>query len=210
MMVTAKSVNDTLQRIPKWLVYMAGLVPAVLFFSLGVMDRLGADPLKALERELGVWALRFIIAGLAITPLRQVAGINLLRYRRAIGLLAFYYAALHLITYVVLDQGLDWAVIWTDILKRPYITIGMASFILLVPLAVTSNNASIRRLGGQAWARLHKLVYVAAIGAAVHYVLLVKSWPLEPLVYAAIVLTLLAYRLARTLTRQPRARAIRV
>lgn len=210
MMVTAKSVNDTLQRIPKWLVYVVGLVPAVLFFSLGVMDRLGADPLKTLERELGEWALRFIIAGLAITPLRQVAGINLLRYRRAIGLLAFYYAALHLITYVVLDQGLDWAAIWTDILKRPYITIGMASFILLVPLAVTSNNASIRRLGGQAWARLHKLVYVAAIGAAVHYVLLVKSWPLEPLVYAAIVLTLLAYRLARTLTRQPRARAIRV
>jgi methionine sulfoxide reductase heme-binding subunit len=210
MMVTAKSVNDTLQRIPKWLVYVVGLVPAVLFFSLGVMDRLGADPLKTLERELGEWALRFIIAGLAITPLRQVAGINLLRYRRAIGLLAFYYAALHLITYVVLDQGLDWAAIWTDILKRPYITIGMASFILLVPLAVTSNNASIRRLGGQAWARLHKLVYVAAVGAAVHYVLLVKSWPLEPLVYAAIVLTLLAYRLARTLTRQPRARAIRV
>jgi methionine sulfoxide reductase heme-binding subunit len=210
MMVTAKSVNDTLQRIPKWLVYVVGLAPAVLFFSLGVMDRLGADPLKALERELGEWALRFIIAGLAITPLRQVAGINLLRYRRAIGLLAFYYAALHLITYVVLDQGSDWAAIWTDILKRPYITIGMASFILLVPLAVTSNNASIRRLGGQAWARLHKLVYVAAVGAAVHYVLLVKSWPLEPLVYAAIVLTLLAYRLARTLTRQPRARAIRV
>jgi methionine sulfoxide reductase heme-binding subunit len=210
MMVTAKSVIDTLQRIPKWLVYVVGLVPAVLFFSLGVMDRLGADPLKTLERELGEWALRFIIAGLAITPLRQVAGINLLRYRRAIGLLAFYYAALHLITYVVLDQGLDWAAIWTDILKRPYITIGMASFILLVPLAVTSNNASIRRLGGQAWARLHKLVYVAAVGAAVHYVLLVKSWPLEPLVYAAIVLTLLAYRLARTLTRQPRARAIRV
>jgi methionine sulfoxide reductase heme-binding subunit len=210
MMVTAKSANDTLQRIPKWLVYVVGLVPAVLFFSLGIMDRLGADPLKALERELGEWALRFIIAGLAITPLRQVAGINLLRYRRAIGLLAFYYAALHLITYVVLDQGLDWAAIWTDILKRPYITIGMASFVLLVPLAVTSNNASIRRLGGQAWARLHKLVYVAAVGAALHYILLVKSWPLEPLVYAAIVLTLLAYRLARTLTRQPRARTIRV
>jgi methionine sulfoxide reductase heme-binding subunit len=209
MAVTAKSIGDTLQRIPKWVVYTIGLVPAVVYFSLGIMDRLGADPLKALERELGIWALRFIIAGLAVTPLRQVVGINLLRYRRALGLLAFYYAALHLITYAVLDQGLDWAAIWGDILKRPYITIGMASFILLVPLAATSNNASIRQLGSQGWARLHKLVYAAAFGAALHYVLLVKSWPLEPLIYAAIVAALLTYRLARAFTKQPRTRAAR-
>ena len=170
------------------------------------MDRLGADPLAVLERDLGVWALRLLIAGLTITPLRQVLGINLLRYRRALGLLAFSYVVLHLPPYLVLDQGLDWAAIFADIVKRPYITVGMASFVLLVPLAATSNNASIRRLGGQAWARLHKLVYIAAAGGALHYVLLVKSWPLEPLVYAAIVAGLLAYRLVRRLKRQPRSR----
>jgi methionine sulfoxide reductase heme-binding subunit len=109
----------------------------------------------------------------------------------------------------VLDQGLNWAAIWVDIVKRPYITIGMASFVLLVPLAMTSNNASIRRLGGR-WARLHKLVYLVAVGAAVHFVMLVKSWPLEPLVYAAIVMALLGYRALRSFTRRPqRARLAR-
>ena len=209
MALTGKSVSGVLQRVPVWLVYALGFVPAVAYFSLGVMDRLGADPLKVLERELGEWALRFLIAGLTVTPLRQALGINLLRYRRAIGLLAFYYAGLHLLTYMVLDQGLDWAAIWADILKRPYITVGMASFLLLVPLAATSNNASIRRLGAQAWGRLHKLVYLAAAGGAAHYVLLVKSWPLEPLVYAALVAALLAYRAVCALTRQPRARVAR-
>src|SRR3954454_4247484 len=182
--------------------YLVGIIPAAWTFYLGVMDQLGADPLKVLERSLGEWALRFLIASLAVTPLRQTFGINLLRYRRAIGLLAFYYAGLHLITYVVLDQGFDWAAIWADIVKRPYITIGMASFLVLVPLAITSNNASIRRLGGQAWARLHKLVYVAAAGAALHFVLVVKSWPREPLVYAAIVAGLLLYRLLRSVLKQ--------
>ena len=198
-----------LPQVPKILVYAVGFIPAVWTFYAGVMDQLGADPMRALEQTLGLWALRFLVATLAITPLRQLVGLNLLRYRRAIGLLAFYYALLHLTTYLVLDQGLDFAAIWADIVKRPYITIGMATFVILVPLAVTSNNASIRRLGGQAWARLHKLVYIASAGAAAHYVLLVKSWPLEPLVYAAIVAALLAYRALRTTTRQPRARTAR-
>lgn len=209
MVVTGKSISEIIQRVPRWFVYVAGFVPAVGYFYLGIMDQLGADPLKVLERSLGEWALRFLIASLAVTPLRQTFGINLLRYRRAIGLLAFYYAALHLITYVVLDQGFDWSAIWADILKRPYITIGMASFVVLVPLAVTSNNASIRRLGGQAWAKLHKLVYLAAAGAALHFVLVVKSWPREPLVYAAVVVGLLLYRLLRSVLKQPRSRPAR-
>jgi len=204
--ISGKSISDAIQRVPKWLVYVAGFVPAVVYFTLGVMDQLGADPLKVLERSLGEWALRFLIATLCVTPLRQTLGINLLRYRRAIGLLAFYYAGLHLITYVVLDQGFDWAAIWADIVKRPYITIGMASFVVLVPLAVTSNNASIRRLGGQAWARLHKLVYLAAAGGAMHFLLVVKSWPREPIVYAAIVAGLLLYRAVKALSKQPKAR----
>jgi methionine sulfoxide reductase heme-binding subunit len=195
-----------LPQVPKILVYIVGFVPAVWLFYAGIMDQLGADPMRYLEQALGLWALRFLVATLAITPLRQLFNINLLRYRRAIGLLAFYYAALHLITYLVLDQGLDMAAIVADIVKRPYITIGMATFVILVPLAVTSNNAAIRRMGGQAWAKLHKLVYVAAVGAVLHFILVVKSWPPEPLVYAAIVAVLLGYRLFRSLVKKPAPR----
>jgi sulfoxide reductase heme-binding subunit YedZ len=195
-----------LPQVPKIAVYIAGFIPAVWLFYAGVMDQLGADPMRYLEQALGLWALRFLIATLAVTPLRQLFSINLLRYRRAIGLLAFYYALLHLTTYLVLDQGLDFEAIWADIVKRPYITIGMATFVILVPLALTSNNAAIRRMGGQAWARLHRLVYAAAIGAALHFVLVVKSWPPEPLVYAAIIAALLGYRLIRSLGRKPSPR----
>ncbi|NBJ11876.1 protein-methionine-sulfoxide reductase heme-binding subunit MsrQ [Microvirga arsenatis] len=195
-----------LPQVPKILVYVVGFIPAIWLFYAGIMDRLGADPMRYLEQALGLWALRFLVATLAITPLRQLFNINLLRYRRAIGLLSFYYAALHLITYLVLDQGLDMAAIVADIVKRPYITIGMATFVVLVPLAVTSNNAAIRRMGGQTWARLHRLVYVAAVGAVLHYILVVKSWPPEPLVYAAIVAVLLGYRLVRSLVKKPSRR----
>jgi sulfoxide reductase heme-binding subunit YedZ len=208
-MSAVQAINKAIQRIPRWLVYTLGLVPAVAFFTLGVLDRLGADPMRALEQELGEWALRFLIATLCVTPLRQLTGINLIRYRRALGLLAFYYAAFHLTTYLVLDQGLDWASIWADIVKRPYITIGMVTFTLLVPLAVTSNNAAVRAMGGKAWARLHKLVYVAAIGAALHYLLVVKAWPLEPMIYAAIIAALLLYRLARASLPQPARKVAR-
>jgi sulfoxide reductase heme-binding subunit YedZ len=138
-----------------------------------------------------------LIAGLAVTSLRQLTGVNPLRFRWALRVLPFYYATLHLTVYLVLDQGLDLAAIWADIVKRPYITVGVASFILLVPLAETSNNSVVRYLGGQIWARPHKGVYLAAAGAALHYVLLVKAWPMELLVYAAIVATLLAYRAVR-------------
>lgn len=195
------------RRLRPGLLYPIGMIPAVWTFWLGVTDQLGADPMKTLEQSLGLWALRFLIAALAVTPLRRLTGLSLLRYRRAIGLLAFFYAALHLLTYLVLDQGLDLAAIWADILKRPFITVGMAAFLILVPLAVTSNNASIRRLGGAAWSRLHRWVYVASAAAAVHFVMVVKSWPLEPLIYAALVALLLGYRLAARLRRVPRRAA---
>jgi sulfoxide reductase heme-binding subunit YedZ len=185
-------------------IYILGMLPAVSTFYFGLMDQLGADPQKTLERTLGVWALRFLIACLAITPLRRLGGPNLVRYRRSIGLLAFYYAALHLTVYTVLDQGLDLAAIWADILKRPYITVGMLAFLVLVPLAVTSNAAMIRRLGGTAWQRLHRLIYLAAAAAAVHFIMLVKSWPAEPLIYAALVAGLLLFRLVFKLQRRAR------
>lgn len=189
-------------RLPKLAVYVVGFIPAAWTFCLGLDDRLGAEPIRALEQSLGLWALRFLLASLAITPLRQMAGIDFLRYRRAFGLLAFYYAALHLAAYVTLDHGLDWAAIWGDIRRRPYVTVGALSFIILIPLALTSNNAAIRRMGGRAWAKLHRLVYLAVIAAAIHFILVVKSWPPEPLVYVAITVLLLGYRLKHSLTRR--------
>jgi methionine sulfoxide reductase heme-binding subunit len=176
-------------------IYVVGMLPAVWYFHLGITDQLGADPQNTLERLLGLWALRFLILSLAVTSLRRLGGPNLIRYRRTVGLLAFYYASLHLTVYILLDQGLDFAAIWADIVKRPYITVGMFAFIILVPLAITSNSAMIRRLGGGAWQRLHRLVYVAAAAAAIHFVMVVKAWPPEPLIYAGIVATLLLFRL---------------
>ena len=206
---TRSGIRAPSTRLIRNTIYVVGAVPAVWNIYLGVTDQLGAEPIKTLEQILGLWALRFLVAGLAITPLRQLAGISLLRYRRAIGLLAFFYAVLHLLAYLWLDQGFDLQAIWGDILKRPYIMVGMASFLILVPLAITSNNAMIRRMGGQAWARLHRLVYVAATAAAVHFILVVKSWPLEPLIYAGLVLLLLGYRLVKALAKQPRQRVAR-
>jgi len=193
-------------QVPRILVYLIGFIPAVWWFELGLTDRLGADPMKALEHALGLWALRFLVASLAITPLRQLVGINLIRYRRALGLLAFYYAVLHLTTYLVLDQGLDLGAIVADILKRLYITIGMTAFVILVPLAVTSNNLAIRRIGAPAWNRLHRWVYLAVILAVLHFLLSVKV-PIEPLLYAALVAVLLGYRFVRSMLRKRGGRA---
>jgi len=193
-------------------IYTGGMLPAVWYFYLGVTDQLGADPQNTLERVLGLWALRFLILTLGITPLRRLGGPNLVRYRRAIGLIAFYYAALHLTVYTVLDRGLDLAAIWADIVKRPYITVGMLAFTILVPLAVTSNAPMIRRLGGAGWQRLHRLVYVAAAAAALHFIMLVKAWPPEPLIYAGLVALLLLFRLGvwaqRKLRPRPQRQAI--
>jgi sulfoxide reductase heme-binding subunit YedZ len=183
-------------------IYVAGMAPAVWYFHSGLTDQLGADPQKTLERLLGLWALRFLIVTLAITPLRRLGGPNLLRYRRALGLLAFYYATLHLSVYLLLDQGLDLAAVWADIIKRPYITVGMLAFTILVPLAVTSNTPMIRRLGGAAWQRLHRFVYLAAAAAALHFLMLVKTWPLEPVIYAVVIAVLLMFRLQSALRKR--------
>lgn len=186
--------------------YIVGLMPAAWTFHLAVNDQLGADPLKVLERTLGLWSLRFLIAVLAVTPLRRLGWVNLMRYRRALGLLAFYYAALHLSVYLILDQGLDVAAIVKDIFKRPYITVGMLAFVILVPLAITSNNAMIKRLGGAAWQKLHRWVYLAAAAAALHFIMLVKAWPPEPLIYAALVAMLLGYRAYHRFSDKPKVR----
>jgi sulfoxide reductase heme-binding subunit YedZ len=143
---------------------------------------------------LGEIGLQALIAALAVTPLRRFTGVSLLRFRRVIGLVAFYYVACHLLVWLVLDIR-DLGRIWEDIVKRPYITIGMLGFLLLVPLALTSNDAAVRRLGATAWKRVHWLAYPATILGAVHFVMLVKGWQIEPLLYLGAILLLLAARI---------------
>lgn len=175
--------------------YIVYLLPVPYLLYLGVTGGLGREPIKELEHELGEIALQLLILGLAITPLRRYAGINLLKFRRMFGLLAFIYVVLHLVVWVVLDMSLLWGQMWADIWKRPYITIGMAGFLVLVPLAATSNAASLRKMGAVAWRRLHRLTYVAVVLGGVHFLWLTKGIQLEPLMYMAVILGLLALRL---------------
>jgi len=200
--LSSRSLQRALNAAPRWPLYAAGAAPGVWIFWLALNDRLGADPVKELEHALGLWALRFIVAGLAVTPLRRLGGPSLVRFRRALGLLAFFYACAHLLSYLLFDQGLNAHAIAADILKRPYITIGMFAFAILVPLAVTSNAAMIRRMGAAAWQKLHRWVYVAAVAAAIHFIMVVKSWPAEPLIYAALVALLLLARAEFSLRRR--------
>ncbi len=185
-------VNAAARKLPTWPVYILGLIPMGAFFYMGLSGALGPEPIKALEHEYGQLALKLLIAGLCITPLRRFAGVNLLKFRRALGLLAFAYIAAHLLVWLVLDIG-NVARIWADIVKRPYITVGMAGFLLLVPLAVTSSNRAIRAMGA-GWRKLHRLVYPAVFLGGVHFVMLVKGWQMEPLIYLAVILALLALR----------------
>jgi sulfoxide reductase heme-binding subunit YedZ len=192
------SIRQSLQRIvnaaPRWPVYVIGVMPGAWIFGLALNDELGANPVKSLEHALGLWALRFLIGGLAITPVRRLTGLSLIRFRRALGLLAFFYVCAHFATYILLDRGLDLSSIAADILKRPYITVGMFGFAILIPLAVTSNAAMIRRMGGAGWQKLHRWVYAAAIAGCVHFLMSVKSWPASPLIYTAILAILLLIR----------------
>ncbi|MCY3880178.1 MAG: protein-methionine-sulfoxide reductase heme-binding subunit MsrQ [Rhodobacteraceae bacterium] len=193
-MTLPQRINGVLRRIPAWPIYIIGPVPGLWVFWLALNNRLGPDPLQVLEHSLGERALQFIILTLLITPILRLTRVSLLKFRRSLGVVAFIYVLGHLLTWVILDQQLSLAAIWTEIVKRPYITIGMVGFLAMVPLAVTSNNLSVRRLGPALWRRIHKLAYLAAFAGAAHYLLLVKAWPTEPIVYAAIVVSLLAIR----------------
>lgn len=175
-------------------------VPAVLAYVFTGNDWLGTDPIKAGEHALGKWTLRLLFASLAITPLRRITGWNwLAKHRRTLGLFAFAYVCLHLLTWLLLDVQLwiseyvGWSDIWTDITKRPYITIGMLAFVLLIPLAVTSTKAMIARLGKR-WRLLHRLVYAVAVLGVIHFFMAVKKDITEPLVYALILSVLLGWR----------------
>lgn len=189
-------INTTLRRVPTWPLYVLFALPAPWLVYLGATGGLGVEPIKALEHELGLLALQFLIAGLAVTPLRRFVGVNLIRFRRLLGLSAFYYVGCHLLVWLVLDVQIL-AQIWADILKRPYITIGMIAFLLLIPLAVTSSDRAVRRLGPIGWRRLHRLAYPAALLAVLHFVMLRKGLQIEPLIYAGVICALLVMRMQR-------------
>ena len=183
-----------MSRLYKPLVFILCLLPLVFLLKGLFYDELGANPIEVLTRETGEWTLRFLLITLAMSPLRQLTGYAWpIKYRRMLGLYSFFYVCVHLMTYLWLDHFFDWNEILTDIIKRPYITLGMLAFVLLIPLAVTSTKAMIRRLGKN-WKKLHQLVYLISILGVIHFFLLVKADLLEPSIYAAILFVLLAFR----------------
>lgn len=190
-------INATARRVPTTLLYIGGAIPAAWLLLGATQDSLGPDPVKALEQGLGIWALRFLLASLCITPLMR-AGIRLLKFRRALGLLGFAYAALHFATWIALDMGLRWGQIAGDLTKRPYIIVGALGLLLLLPLAATSWNGAIRRLGAAAWNRLHRLAYPAILAGAVHFVMIGKVWTGESLVYLGLAVVLLVLRVPQS------------
>jgi methionine sulfoxide reductase heme-binding subunit len=190
----------------KPVVFVLALAPALWLLFRTLTGRLSANPIEDLTLVTGIWALRLLLATLAITPLRRLTGWNqIIQYRRMLGLFAFAYATVHLLIYVVLDQGLAFEYILPDIVKRPYITAGMTAFVLMIPLAVTSTRGWIRRLGRR-WQLLHRLVYVSAIAACLHFLWKVKVIIGEPVYYALILAALLGFRLLWRLRPASKAR----
>lgn len=187
--------NASFRRVPVWVVWILGLVPGLVTFWWALMGQLGVEPIEALEHRLGALSLQLVILGLAITPMRRIFGLNLVKFRRAVGLLAFTYVASHLAVWLFLDVQIIGQV-WADILKRPYVTVGMAAFVLMIPLAVTSNSRSIRMLGPN-WRRLHQASYGVAVLGGLHFVMLTKGFQLEPLIYLGVIFLVLALRLPK-------------
>ena len=181
-----------------WQIFTGGLAPA---------GGLGANPIEAINRFLGDWGLRFLLITLAITPFSGIIGRPTpIRFRRMLGLFAFAYATLHISSYTGLDQRFDWGDIWGDIVKRNYITVGMATFLMLVPLAATSTKGMVRRLGAARWLKLHRLVYVAGITGVFHFTMMIKADLREPMAYAAVLALLLGYRVVKRKKRRRRTR----
>jgi len=184
----------------KWtkpVVFLACASPLAFLAARAYNGQLGANPVEFLQHFSGDWTLRFLLITLAVTPLRKLLNLpDLIRFRRMFGLFAFFYVCLHFLTYIGPDQAFSFAGMLKDVAKRPFITVGFAGFLLLIPLAITSTSGWIRRLGGKNWQSLHRLIYVAALCGVVHYYWLVKSDHRLPLLYAAILAVLLLYRLA--------------
>ena len=195
-MTVAITINAALRRVPAWPLYLLGAAYLVWEFwqALNGLGAYSVEPINVLERQYGEAALILLIAGLAVTPLRTLTGVVLVKYRRAIGLLAFFFVLAHFLVFAVLDVQTLGRVA-TEVIKRPYVTVGFIAFLALIPLALTSNAWSIRRLGPVRWRRLHLLVYPSAVLGALHYIWLVKGWPIEPFLYMGAIVGLLALRL---------------
>src|SRR4051812_30395529 len=202
--------------VAKPVVFVTALTPVAYIVWAALHGQLTADPLKEITHQTGDWTLRFIVATLAITPVRRLLGLNwLIKFRRMIGLYAFFYGTVHLLIYIVADRfaSLDFpdgivalttaralaASVWEDIAKRPYITVGFLAWSAMVPLAITSTTGWIRRLGGKQWQRLHRLIYVTAVAGVVHYWWLVKADIRHPAIYATLVAVLLGFRVVTTM-----------
>ena len=178
----------------KPILFLVCLSPFALLVLDTVNNNLGANPVEEMTHQTGEWALRFLLIALVVTPLRKLSGVHwLIKLRRMFGLYAFFYALMHFITYIWLDQFFDWMEILIDIPKRPFITVGFAAFVLLIPLAVTSTNKMQRRLKKN-WQRLQQLIYVIAMLGVLHFLWVVKADTLEPLIYAVILLGLFTFR----------------
>lgn len=192
-MTISQTINGRLRHVPAWVAYVIGSLPMAWLIWALFTGGLGVDPVKGLEFQFGLWGMKFIIASLCVTPIRRLTGVNLIKYRRAIGLWSFFYVVLHILVWMLLDLQLEWGPIGSALLL-PYIIVGVVGTVLMVPLAVTSNNLSVRRMGAAAWGRLHRLAYPAAVLGALHYLLAVKAFPRQAVTYLAIVLVLLALR----------------
>jgi sulfoxide reductase heme-binding subunit YedZ len=195
-MTAANKINGALRKIPAWPIYwgVAAWV-AWTFYQAASGLAGGPEPINWLEREYGALGLKLLIAGLLITPLRTWTGINLIKFRRAIGVTTFFLILSHFLVWAVLDVQ-TFARVWTEIVKRKYVTIGMAAFVLMIPLVMTSNNRAMRKMGPLIWRKLHRLTYPVVVLASIHYLWLVKGFQIEPIVYMTVILGLLVARLA--------------
>ena len=190
---------------PKLVIFINSLIPLALLLWDVYRKQVGPNPLDFATKTTGMLTLIFLSLTVAVTPLRKIFGINaLVKYRRMLGLFAFFYGALHLLTYVWFDRLFNLKSVGQDVLRRPFILVGMTAFFLMVPLAITSTNKMVKRLGGKRWARLHRLVYVAAVAGVVHFWMLVKSDTRLPLTFGFVVLFLLGYRLLAKYLPAPR------
>ena len=204
----SERVNAILRPIPTWVIYVLGALPG-LYIIGGVIltfqgrdvfgSSLGIDPTKTIEHWLGELAIQFFIATMAISVLRDRFRLKLIKWRRPLGLLTFFYVCLHFGVWLVLDLQFFWGEIWKDISKRPYITIGMVALLIMIPMALTSNNKAIKALGPLRWQKIHKLAYPAVLLGGVHYVMMQKTWDPEALIYLGVIVLLLALRGKRLL-----------
>ena len=190
-------VNYFLDHVPIWIIYLVGFFPFLLVSFLLLIDKVGPDPLRVLEHKTGIWSLNFLILVLSISLFENFFNLRLLRFRRCLGLLAFYYTFIHLMIYIFLDRQLNFFEIFNDIIKRPYIFFGFLAFIFFLPLVFTSNNFSKRFLGIKTWLKIHVLVYFVAIFSIIHYILLVKSYPLQPIILSFLVFFLIIMKIKK-------------